>query len=62
MNKQAGKGPHPDEPPSSRQKLDEVISFQQFRSMDIMASVGRFLEGPHHDFDEVTRSIFKLYT
>ena len=27
-----------------------------------MADVGRFLEGPHHVFDEVTRSIFKLYT
>ena len=51
--KRAIDGPHPDEPPSSRQKWDEVITSQQSGSIDLMANVDRFLEGPHRDFDEV---------
>ena len=58
INKRAIEDPHPDEPPTSRQKLDEVITSQKSGSMDIMASIGRFLEGPHYDFDEVTRMFF----
>ena len=61
INIQVAEGPHPDEPPSSRKRLDEVITSQRSGSIDIKTSVDRFLEGPHHDFDEVIRMFFKFY-
>ena len=59
VNKRAAEGPHPEEPPSSRRILDKANNTSpQSVSFDIMTSVGMFLEGPHHDFDEVIRFIF----
>ena len=56
IGKRVAEDRHPEEPLSTKQKLDEVITSQQSGSIDLMAFVDRCLEGPHYNFDEVISS------